>query len=82
MSRNKSQKSQRQSHVLRGDSDRELEAAQYKVGYKRPPVSTRFKPGSSGNPKGRPKGQRNFKTIMRKPSMRQSWCGRATRSAM
>src|SRR5262245_47995215 len=63
MSRNKSQKSQRQSHVLRGDSDRAL-GAQYKVGYKRPPVSTRFKPGCSGNPKGRPKGQRNFKTII------------------
>ena len=63
MSRNKSQRSQRQSHVLRGDSDRAL-GAQYKVGYKRPPVSTRFKPGCSGNPKGRPKGQRNFKTII------------------
>jgi hypothetical protein len=27
-----------------------------KVGYKNPPKSTRFKPGQSGNPKGRPKG--------------------------
>jgi hypothetical protein len=26
-----------------------------KVGYKKPPKSTRFKPGTSGNPKGRPK---------------------------
>jgi len=26
------------------------------VGYKRPPKATRFKPGQSGNPKGRPKG--------------------------
>lgn len=26
----------------------------YKVGYKRPPVDTRFKPGQSGNPSGRP----------------------------
>jgi Family of unknown function (DUF5681) len=25
------------------------------VGYKRPPVHTRFKPGQSGNPRGRPK---------------------------
>jgi hypothetical protein len=25
------------------------------VGYKKPPVHSRFKPGQSGNPKGRPK---------------------------
>lgn len=30
----------------------------YAVGYKRPPKSTRFKPGVSGNPKGKPKGSR------------------------
>lgn len=28
-----------------------------KVGYKNPPMDTRFKPGQSGNPKGRPKGR-------------------------
>lgn len=28
----------------------------YEVGYKRPPVGTRFQPGQSGNPLGRPKG--------------------------
>jgi len=26
------------------------------VGYRKPPEATRFKPGTSGNPKGRPKG--------------------------
>jgi Family of unknown function (DUF5681) len=31
-------------------------------GYGRPPKSTRFKPGHSGNAKGRPKGGRNLKT--------------------
>lgn len=31
----------------------------YTVGYGRPPVETRFKPGRSGNPKGRPKGAKN-----------------------
>lgn len=31
----------------------------YDVGYRKPPESTRFKPGQSGNPKGRPKGARN-----------------------
>jgi hypothetical protein len=35
------------------------------VGYKRPPVATRFKPGQSGNPKGRKRGVRNFKTDVR-----------------
>jgi hypothetical protein len=33
-----------------------------RVGYKRPPARTRFKPGKSGNPKGRPKHARNLKT--------------------
>lgn len=32
------------------------------VGYKRPPKRTQFKPGQSGNPKGRPKHARNLKT--------------------
>ena len=31
----------------------------YKVGYRKPPRASRFKPGQSGNPKGRPKGARN-----------------------
>jgi hypothetical protein len=31
----------------------------YTVGKGRPPVATRFKPGRSGNPKGRPKGSKN-----------------------
>ena len=33
------------------------------VGYKRPPVHSRFKPGQSGNPTGRAKGRRNLKTM-------------------
>jgi Family of unknown function (DUF5681) len=36
------------------------------VGYCRPPIHTRFKPGQSGNPSGRAKGSKNLKTLFRK----------------
>lgn len=37
-----------------------------RVGYKHPPVHTRFQPGQSGNPNGRAKGSQNFKTLFNK----------------
>lgn len=37
----------------------------YKVGYGRPPEHTRFKPGQSGNPRGRKKGSKNTYTLLR-----------------
>jgi hypothetical protein len=33
---------------------------EYAVGYRKPPKATRFKPGQSGNPKGRSKGSPNL----------------------
>jgi hypothetical protein len=35
------------------------------VGYKHPPPEHQFRPGQSGNPNGRPKGARNFKSELR-----------------
>jgi hypothetical protein len=36
------------------------------VSYGNPPMKRRFKSGESGNPKGRPRGSKNRKTIIRK----------------
>jgi len=36
----------------------------YDVGFKKPPKQTRFARGQSGNPHGRPKGKRNWATVL------------------
>jgi len=41
-------------------SKRRPRSQPYKTGYKRPPRDAQFKPGQSGNPKGRPKGSRRL----------------------
>ena len=38
--------------------------ADYKVGYKKPPLHSRFQKGQSGNPRGRPRGSKNFSTLL------------------
>lgn len=40
----------------------DLETRPYEVGYGRPPKHSQFKPGQSGNRKGKSKGSRSFKT--------------------
>jgi hypothetical protein len=40
---------------------RNWETGMSKVGYRKPPVESRFKPGRSGNPSGRPKGAVSFR---------------------
>lgn len=45
---------------------RQISDADYEVGYGRPPQHSRFKPGESGNPKGRASQSRNMKTILAK----------------
>ena len=51
-----------QSHAPKPSKSND--ARTHSVGYGRPPVHSRFKPGQSGNPKGRRKGQRNVRTVV------------------
>lgn len=40
----------------------------YSVGYGKPPKNSQFAPGTSGNPKGRPRGSKNFSGIVLRES--------------
>jgi hypothetical protein len=50
--------------MKRKPSGRTAEDAPYEIGYGKPPKHTQFKPGQSGHPSGRPRGQRNFRTAV------------------
>ena len=43
------------------------------AGYGKPPRSSRFRPGQSGNPKGRPKGVRSRKKIVEEIANKMYW---------
>lgn len=54
----------RSSYEKRVLSPRVLAKTDYTVGYGKPPTASRFKPGQSGNPKGRPKGSKSARTLL------------------
>ena len=54
----------RRNNHRKGKGNCDSAAPGYEVGYGRPPVHTRFKPGQSGNPKGRRKGSKSPKAVL------------------
>ena len=65
----------------------ERQPPQYEVGFARPPRQTQFRKGTSGNPKGRPRGSKSLSTLLtetldEKVVVRENGrCGRITKRA-
>jgi hypothetical protein len=50
-----------------GDDDQSPQPDnEYQVGYRKPPRHSRFKPGQSGNPRGKPPGAKNSATLLKR----------------
>ena len=54
-------------------TDDEPTSGDYEVGYGRPPLRGRFKPGQSGNPRGRPKKTRSVPELIADALDRKIW---------
>lgn len=50
---------------MRFDNDGQWPDDKYQVGYRKPPKHSRFKPGQSGNPRGKPPGAKNALTLLK-----------------
>lgn len=55
MSNNDSSQGKKCRNGIRSNKETRVNVSEYRVGYGNPPRHTRFKPGQSGNPKGRPR---------------------------
>jgi len=54
---------QSKNRELSAKEQRETPEASYEIGYGKPPKSHQWRRGQSGNPKGRPRGSRNRRTL-------------------
>jgi hypothetical protein len=55
-------------------------ASSYDIGYGKPPASTRFRPGQSGNPHGRPRGAQNKLPALNEERLKKIVLGEAYRT--
>lgn len=53
----------------KAEAEKEQPSGDYEVGRARPPVHSQFKPGQSGNPKGRPRQNKSFQAYLREALM-------------
>jgi hypothetical protein len=60
-----SKSTRRRARALHNGRPRSGSGESYETGYGKPPKEHRFKPGQSGNQKGRPKGAKSTATLLR-----------------